>query len=194
LLERILILTLKMSVKILTYPRSGSRFTARLLKGLGVKVEQEHLGEEGTVSWRHAVEPYDAEVVLHQVRNPLAAITSTSTASARSLKYIAKNTGLQWTGDDVLRFCLRTYPLWHKLIENHHPQWRYQIESLNQPEIWEEFCSRLQISGEWVEMGAAARHSRAAQYGEVCTWEQLMDLDGEATRQVRELSKEYGYE
>jgi hypothetical protein len=182
-----------MKVKILTYPRSGSRFTARLLKSLGRKVEQEHLGEEGTVSWRHAVESYDADIVLHQVRNPLAAITSTSTASSRSLKYIARNTGLQWTGDEVLRFCLRAYPLWHKLIVENRPQWRYQIEALNQPEVWEEFCSRLQVSGEWVDMGPQARHSRAAHYGEICTWDQLMDLDSKAATQVKELSKEYGY-
>jgi hypothetical protein len=199
----------KTRIKILTYPRSGSRFTARLLKSLGCMVEQERLGADGTVSWVHAgtgtvrgrtSEFFEAGIVLHQVREPLAAITSASTMSASSFLYLSRNSSIplnceiRSSREERLLFCLKVYPIWHDLILSHNPEWRYRIESLNSEDIWGEFCDRLGVAGKWEEMGKSVRHSRVHLYETVCTWDEAFSLDSFAAGRVRELAAGYGYD
>lgn len=190
-------------IAIYTYPRSGSRFTARMLKHLGIAVEQEKLGPKGTVSWIHVgrgkvrgrfVEPVKADVILHQVRYPRYAITSAMTMTKSSKNFISNN--IFFACDDMAFFCLKAYIKWHHLIKFHNPQWIYQIEKLAEPDVWEEFKTRVGLPEEakWTEMGKAARHSRIHKEEDYLTWEQLEGVDKNLTRELRVITKGYGYE
>ena len=60
--------------------RSGTVFTSRLLAKYGFDCGHEHLGRDGLVGWTWIKQPVaDFDLVLHQIREPLATIRSCMT-------------------------------------------------------------------------------------------------------------------
>jgi hypothetical protein len=57
-------------------PRSGTYFTARILFNLGLNIRHEHLDTHGTVSSVHLLDTSGFTKVVHQIREPLKAISS----------------------------------------------------------------------------------------------------------------------
>lgn len=188
---------------IAAHPRSGTRYTAKLLKKRGVAVEQERLGPEGTVSWVHVgrgnvrgrlVEEIEFEKIFHQVRHPLPTITSTTTISEASYQFLRNNIEREMPchKENPLLFCMVSWIEWNKKIEQ-FASWRFQIEML--PDIWEDFKTNTGLcrDASIPELGAGVRHSRKHRYGEVKTWDELRATDEAVADEVYEMAIRYGY-
>ena len=76
-----------MKVLIASAGRSGTRYTSYLLSLYGLDVGHEHLGRDGMIGWNWIQQsPQDFDLVLHQSREPLAAIRSAMTHTNRLFK------------------------------------------------------------------------------------------------------------
>jgi hypothetical protein len=132
--------------------RSGTKFTALLLQGLGLDVGHEQLGADGVSSWCMAVDSVDApwgvgrrglqfNPIFHQVRHPLKVISSLTTFTPPSWEFIARHVNCPADDPIVIRAAKYWYH-WNRQTE-HVAQWRYRIETL--PGIFDEFCERLGV-------------------------------------------------
>ena len=162
-----------MKLLVLAFPRSGTRYIHTALQGYGLSVGHEYVQEDGVVSWKHLLEP--ADIVLHQVRYPLDAITSCHEIRGDSSRYIRKFTHVQ--DRDKLLFLTKSYLAWHELIENRKPLARYRVEDLPWPRT------------EFTNHG-----SSVPVYGEPISFEQLWAKDKNLARRLEELTLHYGYE
>lgn len=90
---RPLSLRTRKAILVIGCPRSGTRYTNEVLRQMGLKVEHEKMGRDGTVSSWFAVDDYyyprahggrradfHFDLVVHQVRHPLDVIGSLETA------------------------------------------------------------------------------------------------------------------
>jgi hypothetical protein len=68
------------------YPRSGTKYTAKVLNKTSLDVGHEFKGKDGCVSWKHLPKALDFDLVLHQVRNPLKVIGSSHTINVTYLE------------------------------------------------------------------------------------------------------------
>lgn len=162
-----------MKLLVLAFPRSGTRYIKTVLTSYGVQVGHESVERDGVVSWKHLLEP--ADLVVHQVRYPLAAITSCLGIRSDSREYMRTFTGLQ--KEPRLLFMAKAYLEWHELIENRHPVFRYRVEDLP-----------------WPRTDFTDHGSKAPQYGEPVTLGAVEALDPEVADRLAALTRLYGYE
>lgn len=72
--------TLARPLYVIGCPRSGTTYTSKVLRAADYEVKHEQVGADGTCDWRAIVRQIpDSAVVLHQIRHPLACITSMQT-------------------------------------------------------------------------------------------------------------------
>lgn len=135
--------------------RSGTKYTAMLLRLMGFDVGHESLGADGIVSWYLAANcdssPYgpgsqglEFDHVFHQVRHPLQVIPSVGSLLEKSWKFVALHTGIDLEEPVLLRSA-RYWLTWNEFAER-KAAWRYRIECL--PTLYEEFCRRLGIAAD----------------------------------------------
>ncbi|MDH3217179.1 MAG: hypothetical protein OEN01_12995 [Candidatus Krumholzibacteria bacterium] len=134
-------------------PRSGTKYTARLLTELGRRIGHEQLERDGIASWCMAVaadkapwgparqEHQTFEVIFHQVRNPRFVIPSMSTMEEVSWEFICAHTPC----DPAEPRLLREAKLWYhwNLLADEIAHWRYRIEDLDS--VFPEFCTRARV-------------------------------------------------
>jgi len=133
--------------------RSGTAYTAAVLKACGVAVEHEFMGADGCVSWPMAVRAAQApwgpafdgatafEHVFHQVRHPLAVISSVwSTEGQPSWDFIYAHTSRITSADAIEVRCAKYWYYWNRRA-GRLAEWTYRVEEL--PEVWDELCTRL---------------------------------------------------
>lgn len=172
-------------------PRSGTLYTAKVLQTLGYDVKHERKSEVGTVDWTYPVkaEKYPhPEVVLHQVREPLATIASMQTLQRDSWNCISKNSRVV-SGWPLLRRCAKVWLYWNLKTES-LASWSYRIEDL--PNVWAEWCERLGVQGEYGQVAHLPHTIHAREHGPV-TWadvEKATPLAGE----IKDLARRYGYD
>jgi hypothetical protein len=132
--------------------RSGTKYMCFVLKRLGLDVRHERLGRDGIASWSMAVdaaEPpwgvrrssYEFAHVLHQVRHPLATISSCTTFKDESWRFICEHVECATT-DPVLLRAAKYWLLWNERAEDGATS-RLRVEDL--PLVFPELCERLGI-------------------------------------------------
>lgn len=132
--------------------RSGTRFLSEFLEESGYSIKHEKPGEEGCVSWPMSVNSYSPwgpesedtfEHVFHQVRNPLAVITSwlinLDDLSRDEWIFIRQHVPEIDPEDSLIVQCAKYWYYWNLLAEE-KAEWRYQIENLE--EVLPEFMKR----------------------------------------------------
>lgn len=192
-------------VLITGHPRSGTHFTAKMLRRVGYAASIEGRWMCGRTrfvsSWKHAQPGWfrnrhyarpmrqDFDRILHQVRHPLDVIASSETLVDRTVDHIKKYVDIPEPTvnyDQPLRLCMRSWLGWNRLIEP-RADWRFQLEELDS--IFPEFCRRAGIPAhDWPGLGAQNCRS----HGEL-TWEDLEREDEKLAAEVREMARRYGY-
>lgn len=189
------------------HPRSGTHFTAKLLRRMGYPTSCEgkrlRRGQTRFVSsWKHARPgvfefrfssvPIETGFgrVLHQVRHPLAVIASSTTLSHLTTNHIKKYLDIPEPSirrHQPLGLCMRSWIGWNRIIEA-QADWRFKLEEL--PEVFPEFCRQLDIPVQPMpRMGKknARRHP-------TLTWDDLYAEDEALAEEIRAMAIAYGYD
>lgn len=189
------------------HPRSGTKFTAKMLKRMGYPTSYEGHGLGGKTrfvsSWKHAMPgvfeyryfrkmPLDQDFarVIHQVRHPLKVIASSTTLFDVTINHIKKYVDIPEETvhkHQPLKLCMRSWIGWNTLIEE-KAQWRYQLEELR--DVFPEFCRQIGIPDQPMpNMGK--RNTR--RHGDF-TWDDLYREDEALAQEIRDMARRYGYE
>lgn len=134
--------------------RSGTKYASFALQRLGLEVPHERLGRDGISSWTMAVaaesRPYgppSSEVsfqhIFHQVREPLATITSCMTFNNESWDFICRHIECRPVAPVLIK-AATYWLLWNKKAEE-IATWRYRIEDFHDG-VAHEICRRMGVS------------------------------------------------
>jgi len=187
------------------HPRSGTHYTAKLVRRLGysASIEGRWMGPgTGIVSsWKHAMPGdfrnrlfarplrQDFAGIIHQVRHPLDVIASSITLTGRSVDHIKRYLDIPEPTRhkaQPLTLCMRSWLGWNRLIEA-QADWRFQLERL--PEVFPEFCNRLRLPvQDFPDIGKRNMRRHAD-----LTWRDLERADRALAFEVREMAQRYGY-
>jgi hypothetical protein len=161
-------------------PRSGTKYISCVLAELGLDVQHEAIGRDGSSSWCMAVDAettpwgpprraFSFDITLHQVRNPVAVIPSFSTLTPPSWHFIYDRTPCR-PDDPPLARSAKLWYYWN-LHAGRVAQWRYRVEQL--PAVFDEFCHHIGVPADRRALGRVATNvnTRAfAGFGRVCKW------------------------
>jgi hypothetical protein len=170
---------------------------AKVLRAAGLDVGHETLGKDGVVSsiWAVEDERYpvyhhkgprpEFDIVLHQVREPLATIGSLTTALPGSWRWNARHIPIKPQEQTLLQLAASYWYWWNQLCE-YVGQYRYRIEDLDQE--WHTLQQLLGFTGELDK--SVSKKTNARQHVEV-TWDEVGTAVPELP--VRDLAIVYGY-
>lgn len=111
--------------------RSGTRYTAKVLRRLDLDIGHEKDGDDGQVSWR-AVPAWSRSeypVVIHQVREPLSVISSFHTVMSSSWKFICENEPRIEMKEPLLVRCMKYWLYWNQKCSG--ADFRFRVEDMN---------------------------------------------------------------
>jgi len=188
--------------------RSGTTYTTVVLRALGLKILHEKMGKDGTVNWRL---PYDLPYgpmmplnryptngldgfghIFHQVRNPLKAIPSIHTVTARSWKYISQTEPKIQMSDPLLIRCMKYWMYWNKQCQK-ISEMTYQIENFN-------FLDITNVLGvnptdkQILKALAINKTVNTRAYKITVDYNDFVNADKELAEELKELAEEYGYD
>lgn len=144
--------------------RSGTRYSFKVLKALGLDVGHERACKDGLVCWQAAYPTEDpvgnitgtkipqtgrelhqiCKPILHQVRHPLHVVKSFRYKShPKTFNYIAKHLPICRTAKDKTHFGMLYWYYWNQFADKIAAE-TYRIEQL--PEIFEDWCRWLGVS------------------------------------------------
>jgi hypothetical protein len=197
------------------HSRSGTAYTTQLLKNYGIDIGHERFGSDGVCSWIHAgngdidgvlcaagVTTY--QVVLHQIRHPLLAITSARLSGDAYIRHVRSNLerelpdvqGYPTEHPETTRFWMLSWVEWNRKIERQFKiALRYRIEDL--PDIWPAFCEAVGLDANdrhHLETLDTNLNSFKKWYDTALTWDDLVAIDEHAAGEVHDLAREYGYD
>jgi len=151
--------------------RSGTTFTAAMLRKFGLDFGHEDILSNGGIGWHFAVdEPYPLEnrkyrkdfnvtsriqikegfkAILHQIRSPLETIASISTHVEVMFKWIEKITG-PFDSDPIVR-AAQFWVRWNRLCEK-QAEWSYKVEDLkNGSQTLSKLCEYFEIQPRFID-------------------------------------------
>lgn len=180
--------------------RSGTRYITELLQACGVKIGHERIGEDGAVGWMYTSKElfrgsrsrkdFKGATVLHQVREPLSVIGSTTWMHAPQKAFMVRNVGHLPNGP-MLRLAAAYWLKWNRLAQA-EAEWTYRVEDIyDGSPVWEEFCQRAGI-GKPSTFPLIEKKKFVSSHPKV-TWD---DLNQWPTLRddIKALAKEFGYE
>lgn len=191
---------LRLPVLVTGCGRSGTHFTTRLLQALGLRVNHERLGPDGSVDWHLGVRGYrrrlgvEFDLVLHQYREPIRVIRSMQTAMPESWRFIA-----HWCPDvehpDPVVRAARYWMRWNKKAAQ-TAAFGYPIERIG--DHLGTLCELLRVPRAGRELLADAMSavgSRAASktYDATLTYADIERRDPATFAKLRTLAAELGY-
>ena len=177
---------------ILSHGRSGTLYTSMVLRSIGLDFGHEEDGKDGAIGGiffkqKRQLDSY--EQIFHQVRNPLAVISSSTTCKASSFKKTFEEIG---AGDieetDPLRRAMLSWLRYTDWAEQ-YSIWRYKIEEF--PKIWPELMFRMNIPQEElpdvpVNINTRLHHNY--------TWNDLHAVDNALALSLQHNARKFGYE
>ena len=182
-------------------PHSGTRYMARVLRAAGVQVGHERVGREGSVSSYFVADDYwyggkehmggrlrdfAFDHVWHQVRHPLAAISSIANLCPVSWwHWQEKHTGVSYDLPPIERGTA-AWLAFNELAERQKPELSFTIEHMEHS--WPILATRLGIEGTPLPDVPYA-DTRSTHPKLKVTWEAL----GSYESRVRDLARHYGY-
>lgn len=194
-------------VLITGHPRSGTKFTAKMLKRMGYPTSYEghRLGHKTRFvsSWKHAMpgvfeyryvrkmaldQQFDR--TIHQVRHPLDVIASSTTLFDLTIDHIKKYVDIPEPTvhkQQPLKLCMRSWIGWNRLIED-TADWRFQLEELR--DVFPEFCRQLGVP----EQPMPSMGKRNTRRHSDLTWDDLYREDEALAAQIEEMARRYGYD
>ena len=191
--------------------RSGTTYVSKLLCEAGLDLLHHDVGPDGSVDWCLAVTSdvplpwgkkgrssgdYVFDRVLHQLRAPLAVISSSMTIKDRSWDYISNFTSIN-PEDSAIKKSMLYWLEWNRLAEA-KADFTYRVEQIDESPTWNALCSVLERP-ELVEQHefliqaiASDTNTRRDDYAPL-TWDDLRNEDEALTVKIAELADHYGY-
>lgn len=128
------------------------------------------------------------DVVLHQVRHPVAVIGSMQTASAHFWKFVRDVGGVPGSGD--IRHAMAFWVVWNRIIGKRAHTW-YQIENAN----WSAICSwvGVRFDADAIAEIPTNTNTRKERYRPL-SWRILRMIDTKLCAETRQLALQYGYD
>lgn len=196
--------------------RSGTKFTAKLLKKLGQKVDHERVDDYGTVSWYFCIQDaewypyhpwdprrvhsgergqhYEFETILHQTRHPLKAIASMMKVHQVIDYEWAYEHGLIRSMDD--KPLVKAMSLWSSanfaIEERAH--WQYRMEDLVAGSVWDEWLDRCGLPQQPMPVMKPANRATGYRTPEKLTRQDLMDANPVTALAIIGQAARYGYQ
>lgn len=184
--------------------RSGTRYTAKVLRRAGLHIGHEERGHDGMVSWKSVAEPEEQkvhDVIWHQVREPLGVISSFYTVAPRSWRRICAAESRILEDDDLLLRCMKYWLYWNQRCED-VASVTYRVE--NMAAILPKLLGRVGVDNSKNTIQRAMRvpkddhtrkqgHKVSDSYPQI-TWSDLDAIDHSLADDIREQAKKYGYE
>jgi hypothetical protein len=192
--------------------RSGTKFTNELFEANGFQVGHEQLGKDGIVSWTlvpdtdkrawmpsipkgklwipsfKELEPLNLPIA-HQVRHPLAVVSSMQTAKRRDWWFISRFLDIEKQDSPILKN-MKYWYYWNSMAETKASH-SYRIENIENE--FDRLCHiatfpiRSQVTFDVKTSVNAREHDDV-------TWNDLDKEDKELARRIRGLARRYGYE
>jgi len=186
-------------------PRSGTHYTAAVLREMGLRVRHEEIDADGTVSWKHigsgcfnvSERKRKTEIrdpgftrIIHQVRHPLKSISSMQTLRACSWDFMCRHVEVDLDAPLPVR-SMQAWIRWNRLIAG-RATWRFKIEEIT--EIFGELLERLDVAQQPLpRIDKRCWESRSSRYPPL-SWENLLHADAELAAEAASLAAGYGYE
>lgn len=185
--------------------RSGTNYTAVLLEKSGYAIYHERFGEDGCVSWPMAVNSYSPwgpisedsfQHVFHQVRHPLAVITSWVVnlydLDRDEWVFIRKHIPEIDLEDPLIVQSAKYWYYWN-LVAEQQAEWRYCIENLF--EVLPEFIDRSGLVLDSKMQGEVPLDFNAwLDTSNKITWLELKNqLPEDLYYKIEEMAIRYGY-
>ena len=180
--------------------RSGTAYVTRALQLAGLDVEHERMGKDGAVSsvWCAPFPPYPSwhqqgprprfDVVLHQVREPLATIASVTTGGAEGWRFNARwiPIDLDW---HVVKRAAHYWYWWNRRAEDQAVM-TYRVENLEAR--WPELMDAIG----WLDVpytgGDVLKDTNSRRHVSL-TWDDVSVAAPEMVGRVRRMAERYGY-
>ena len=191
---------------------AGTKYISRVLKRLGYSMPHERMGHGGSVSF-YAVGLQediraDFDVILHQVREPIASISSIHTMRFWEMDEVSLSgvnilkTMPQLRDENYTLQCAKYWYWWNLAAEKMSSQ-TYRIEELtsgNNPEMFKCWRDTLQLSAvgyaDFLDAMQSTKKTntrvKRSEYREI-SWGSLAALDPHLTDKIRSLASRYGY-
>ena len=193
---------------------SGTKYIAKAMNRAGLHFPHEGIGRDGCASWYLHVgnDPFKKKggtgindfprppVILHQTRHPLKVISS--------FQRVRPMNGFSWTyiriylpqikiKEHRILQCMKYWYHWTNFADK-LAEWQYRVESIEEEEVFEEFCRRidrpefLKIKKSMLNVSKLTNSFRK-NYRPL-SWGQLEDQDFELTEKIRKKGRRYGYD
>ena len=178
--------------------RSGSSYIARVLQECGLDVGHHKIGSDGIACGfycfdvdrypvkSHPVPRPKFDVILHQVREPLASIASIQTG--KSWKWTNQFLPIANDAPLLIRCC------YNWLIFNEEAErqalWTYRVENLKN--VWLDLQRVLCFDTPYYEIANISRKTNARKHAAV-TWHDIRNAVPEIYDDIRKASARYGY-
>ena len=110
--------------------KAGMGFIANILKEVGVQVGVTKMGPDGNVDWRRPYSENDEyDIILHQVREPLADIEASLEMGEWAWNFICSKESRIRPEDPVLLRSMKYWLYWNQRAQA-AAEWTYRVESL----------------------------------------------------------------
>ena len=191
-------------VAVIGCARSGTTYTSRLMTQFGFDVRHEQLGKHGICSW--CIVPDTASrimgpaarnlslarlPVVHQVREPLKAISSCTALSQKSWEWIAKYTSVRDCDSKLLR-SMKYWLEWNEIAEG-RAVFSYQLENIDEalPLIFDVAGFDYPVESSLGSESVAKNVNTRKHVG--FDWADLREEDGRLAQKIKEMGARYGY-
>ncbi|MCK4829567.1 hypothetical protein KA005_78305 [bacterium] len=202
-INRILIKIFKPEgIIILGCGRSGTQFSAKYLTQQGFRVGHERLKYNGISSWFLAVQNTQVPsgpnfemvknlgfTIIHQVREPLASISSIQALGKPNWRFIASNIPIDLSSDTKTLMAMKYWFHWNKMAEQ-ITEYRVKVENF-QDDILKYIDSDLKNPGKEKEITKNDKINTRKHTS--LSWEDLEKEDEKLAMEIKQLAKKYGY-
>ena len=177
---------------ILSHGRSGTLYTALVLRAVGLDFGHEKDGINGAIGgifFRGKRDLNSYGQIFHQLRHPLDVISSSMTCKPNSFRRMFKEIGVESVKErDPFRRAMLSWLLYTNWAER-HSIWRYKIEDF--PTIWPELLSRMNVPKTGLPTVPTNINTRPHKKH---TWNDLSAADVELTKAIQDSARKFGYE
>ena len=183
--------------------RSGTKYLSKIFRLAGYDIAHEKLGRDGIVSaslvpdtnkvpWGPSFREVPEMPIVHQVREPLATIASTTTGHPKSWLFMQKHTSMK-QDDSTLLKAMKFWYEWNLMAEE-KACFTYRIEDI------EEVFPRLLATGGFPttnydkDIFKVVSKKVNSRPHKTYTWEDLEKEDKKLASKIMLLAERYGYE
>ena len=188
--------------------RSGTQYTANLFQRAKVRSRHEYYvlggrqrvlsswplsGDGVDVPWPPSAETiaHRKLIYVHQIRHPLAVISSTQTFEPQSWRYVVRHIGVD--GESPLRRAMKYWLQWNLLSERKAAM-TYRVEEMGQvlPTLVAKGELNVSLDAVMNAYHATSQSTHKRPHTDY-SWADLEAEDAALTREIRKLAAKYGY-